>query len=462
MTKFKLSAKQYGFLKFDYPKKSNDYLSQFIQLLGAPRDESIVQFMSEAYQLPLPHLIVSIQTDHMNTENHIDNNFVISEEIKRTIQRGLAETAKITDAWIMTNGINHAMNRLVGEGLHDNVSESDVPCFGFCSYPYSKDRIQLQKMPVEIRHSTRDNDDAHDPEIGCIGKYNRISSTTHLTSFELQKQSCIYSYKCNHVNDSYNLEPNHTHFVLFERTHNDCEYDQREQNECDEVIRTRHEIEYGLTNLLSTKVVGYDQWNEFDEWIPLVVLLLGGNLMTPRQLCFYLDKDIPVVVVRGTGGIADIVADIIASAAKFSTSNGGKLKFNVDDWKRDRWAEVSVFRLRLARMKSLKEFHETNPHDDIERDITALAHNNQLIVVFDPAGANGNLKDAIAAAILKRIYFRREKNASSKYKSLAMELKWCLVWDKVDHARQNVFATHIFENISTSHTIQEFVSSNRN
>ncbi|CAF4787715.1 unnamed protein product, partial [Rotaria socialis] len=93
---------------------------------------------------------------------------------------------------------------------------------------------------------------------------------------------------------------------------------------------------------------------------------------------------------------------------------------------------------------------------DIERDITALAHNNQLIVVFDPAGANGNLKDAIAAAILKRIYFRREKNASSKYKSLAMELKWCLVWDKVDHARQNVFATHIFENISTSHTIQEF------
>ncbi|CAF4600293.1 unnamed protein product, partial [Rotaria socialis] len=160
--------------------------------------------------------------------------------------------------------------------------------------------------------------------------------------------------------------------------------------------------------------------------------------------------------VGGTGGIADIVADIIASAAKFSTSNGGKLKFNVDDWKRDRWAEVSVFRLRLARMKSLKEFHETNPHDDIERDITALAHNNQLIVVFDPAGANGNLKDAIAAAILKRIYFRREKNASSKYKSLAMELKWCLVWDKVDHARQNVFATHIFENISTSHTIQEF------
>ncbi|CAF1264022.1 unnamed protein product, partial [Rotaria sordida] len=41
--------------------------------------------------------------------------------------------------------------------------------------------------------------------------------------------------------------------------------------------------------------------------------------------------------------------------------------------------------------------------------------------------------------------------------SLAMELKWCLIWDKVDHARQKVFVDHVFENMSISQARQDFI-----
>ncbi|CAF1488839.1 unnamed protein product, partial [Rotaria sordida] len=57
-------------------------------------------------------------------------------------------------------------------------------------------------------------------------------------------------------------------------------------------------------------MVGYDQSNKFDNDIPIVILLLGGNLTTLSALCGYLKRDTPIVVVKGTGGLADFIAGI--------------------------------------------------------------------------------------------------------------------------------------------------------
>ncbi|CAF1202149.1 unnamed protein product [Rotaria sordida] len=73
-------------------------------------------------------------------------------------------------------------------------------------------------------------------------------------------------------------------------------------------------------------------------------------------------------------------------------------------------------------------------------------------------GVTGNLEDTIADAMRKRIHFLREKYDSSDGSSLATELTWCLIWNKVDHARQNVFADYVFEHITSSLEKQEFVS----
>ncbi|CAF1078878.1 unnamed protein product [Rotaria sordida] len=74
-------------------------------------------------------------------------------------------------------------------------------------------------------------------------------------------------------------------------------------------------------------------------------------------------------------------------------------------------------------------------------------------------GVAGNLEDAIADAMLKRIHFLRKENDGFTDSSLAAELKWCLIWNKVDDARQNVFADYVFENITPSQGRQEFIKS---
>ncbi|CAF4736442.1 unnamed protein product, partial [Rotaria magnacalcarata] len=87
-----------------------------------------------------------------------------------------------------------------------------------------------------------------------------------------------------------------------------------------------------------------------------------------------------------------------------------------------------------------------------------LIKHSELVVVFDPTGTSGNLEDAIAEAMLKSIKFRRneEDNSNNSLIQIEMELKWCLMWNKVDHARQNVFADHVFENMTPLQTKQAF------
>jgi hypothetical protein len=60
---------------------------EFIHLDGRSANEAVAKFIIDAYQLPVPDLILSIQTDGVNIEN---------QETKSIIHRGIAATAKIT------------------------------------------------------------------------------------------------------------------------------------------------------------------------------------------------------------------------------------------------------------------------------------------------------------------------------------------------------------------------------
>jgi len=60
---------------------------EFIHLDARSANEAVAKFIIDAYQLPVPDLILSIQTDGVNIEN---------QETRSIIDRGIAATAKIT------------------------------------------------------------------------------------------------------------------------------------------------------------------------------------------------------------------------------------------------------------------------------------------------------------------------------------------------------------------------------
>ena len=106
------------------------------------------------------------------------------------------------------------------------------------------------------------------------------------------------------------MEPNHTHFLLFDDEISDVET----------INCKRQNIERELSLGFNSKMVGYRQWNGMSDQlkfcpnnpktnqfilflelcnpIPIVILLLGGNRATLRIVCDGLENGTPLVVIR--------------------------------------------------------------------------------------------------------------------------------------------------------------------
>ena len=67
----------------------------------------------------------------------------------------------------------------------------------------------------------------------------------------------VYIHKNDQGNTNYNIEPNHTHFLLFDHNPSDL----------DVIIKRRHDIEYKLSRKLKSGALGHDTWNSMHEQI---------------------------------------------------------------------------------------------------------------------------------------------------------------------------------------------------
>ena len=149
----------FGFVKFDEnPIDSSTRLSQYIRLdLNTPADK-VVQFLQEAWELPMPDLIISVTGGAKN--------FDMSARLRKVFQRGLVAAAMTTsnrkcpmindfincfcllDAWLITAGTNAGVVKEVGQALsnyrYKNRKQGlDVTCIGIGSWGYTTHSNEL-------------------------------------------------------------------------------------------------------------------------------------------------------------------------------------------------------------------------------------------------------------------------------------------------------------------------------
>ena len=141
---------------------------KFIHLAINSDVKSVANFIIEAYDLPIPDLILSVHTGGVNIGGLTNNLSDISREIELRFQRGVAEAAKVSsksatssflsiiiidieyctinivDAWITTNAINRDANKLVGQALSSDNYGLHVPCIGFGSWHYTTGECQIE------------------------------------------------------------------------------------------------------------------------------------------------------------------------------------------------------------------------------------------------------------------------------------------------------------------------------
>lgn len=110
---------------------------QYIRFKNDTRIERVVDHMHSQWGLKKPHLIISITGRRKNV--------VISNQIKKKFQRGLVQSTKNINSWIITNGANTGISKLVGEAISEqNINNKKTKVIGILNWNTVAHRSELE------------------------------------------------------------------------------------------------------------------------------------------------------------------------------------------------------------------------------------------------------------------------------------------------------------------------------
>jgi hypothetical protein len=173
----------------------------------------------------------------------------------QAIERGIATFAANANACLITGGIGLGVSKLVGGALRRFAADVDIPCVGICSWGTVKGKdMLLASEPGTPNSSARER------------RY-------HIRQAERSDENGGW------------LETSHTHFVMVDPRNGTSG-----RRAWGVEKTTRQRCIKALVSLMN---------------IPVVTLVMGGGLGTLDTVCSALKMDTPIVVVEGSGGVAD-------------------------------------------------------------------------------------------------------------------------------------------------------------
>ncbi|CAF2055998.1 unnamed protein product [Rotaria magnacalcarata] len=167
-------------------------------------------------------------------------------KMEKELLQSISEAAVVSDAWIITSGYKEeSISELVGEMVY-------------------KSRIKNPEISVSAI---------------AVGKWGNIHDCHKIEERSPFNQSASYK-----GHGRYKLELNHTHYIFFD----DGTCDSLDNGEF--ASNLAREISYGARRR-----------------IPLTSIVIGGTLHAVSSIFTDLQKQIPVVIVEGSGQIADLL-----------------------------------------------------------------------------------------------------------------------------------------------------------
>ncbi|CAF0814171.1 unnamed protein product [Adineta steineri] len=402
-------TKEYGYLKFDENEfDSTTRLSQYIRLALQTNAKTVVEFLQHGWCLPTPDLIISVIGGGKQCN--------ISAHLRKIFQRGLVAAAATTNAWLITSGTNVGIAKEVGEALSNYRYKNrkhglDVPCIGICTWDYTAGNQQLQCQHIE----TPSPDDADLNKTIDLLKHKRRSRTESI-QMDMVEDKYIRSYSVKHLDGKhYDLEPNHTHFLLFDGN----------SSNVDTVLVQRAQIEKYLRRMDMQTSIG-------NTLIPTVMILAEGGPFSIQTICEALQSNTPLVVVKGSGRAADLVADLHLFFSQIETN-----KYEIKQ----------IYRTRLSSsneddLNSVFEKNKNNKNkwiDDVKDNLCQVLYERmQLVVIFefDSHRHHGNLEEAILEALINAAKFSGDNQ--DEHQSRVAELKLAMAWQKFDYAQKHI------------------------
>ncbi|XP_068222859.1 transient receptor potential cation channel subfamily M member 4-like [Palaemon carinicauda] len=388
----------YGKIEFINETTGSNKPAKYVRLADDTCMESVLTLLSDYWRLlepNRPQLVISVTGGAKN--------FKLDGKKKEIFNTGLIKAVKSTNAWIVTGGVNIGVMKSIGEVVNQgqyivkvkrktffaeekNVLVRGIRCIGVVPWGYIEGR---QKLINE------------DP-----GEFSQVK-------YKVQEKS--------RPHEPVSLNGDHTHFLLIDDG-------SRNMFRGSDDFRTRLEEAIQVP-----EPVGFG--------VPVVLLLIEGGISSITKCAMALRRNIPVVVVAGTGRAADLMAYAVSMTIR---TPGGQYIM--------RKGHRAQLRARVN--STMLEFGDNHGKQKgcTERLIACTAKAN-LITIFDI-----NSNEAMDKYILYGLL------AGGADTSRLDQLTLALLWNRPDIAEQHIFPAQsewpsgALEDLMTRALLEEKVS----
>ncbi|CAH1244055.1 TRPM8 [Branchiostoma lanceolatum] len=224
--------------------------SPYVRVTNDIDPEVLWELMTSCWDMKPPNLIISVVGG--------DAKFVLKERLKK-VNKGLANAALSTGAWVFTTGLHRGVSKYVGEAIWGGAN-----CLA----------------------------DSGQPAVNVVGitTWGNVPNRHRLKG---QKGIGKFPARYRLHNETAPLDLNHTHFILVD------DGTVETAGWSDVEVRTRLEQHIGQ------QTIGQGAKG---RTIPVVLMLIEGGSTTLKSTKKALKRGIPVVILDGSGGAADVIA----------------------------------------------------------------------------------------------------------------------------------------------------------
>ncbi|CAF3703303.1 unnamed protein product [Rotaria socialis] len=257
-----INVKSFGTITFS-DKKTNQ--AQFICIPPDASIKDVKELMFRRWCTEPPSLVISIAGGARD--------YHMKPALLRAFERGLLKVANTTGAWIITNGMNTGIVKLVGKIFQANPN---------CS------------RPIHLIGIT---------DLGCVSDCHQLN---------VHGANVRYVESCSQETGQVAIEPNHTEFIFVD--------DESEQQNGG-VIKFRYDLERAISGgLLAPRSTSNSDhsFQSLSDLVPGVLLVVEGDLNTVRTVYDAVVRNsIPVIFIDGSGLCCDLFAETLRLYEKY-------------------------------------------------------------------------------------------------------------------------------------------------
>ncbi|XP_033743894.1 transient receptor potential cation channel subfamily M member 1-like [Pecten maximus] len=421
-----------GVIQFVYDEASGQKANAglYVSVPEAADADDVATYMAKVWKKRTPNIILSLITSNRHYKHWKDQDLV------HDFQTGIITAANTTEMWILTNGFDGGITKILGDAFKDEKQRRKIP--------------SLTKMSMKFVNKQKQENLPKLTVIGVVPKsllsYNsKIDSAVGPVNIQNKGQKPL--------SDKQELNSDHTHYIMMEGV-----TDLRELENFRIKLEERFLTPVGrpkryrkITNL-SDSVLNVGESVPDDLQIisstctPMVGLLVQGGPLEMDHVAELLKRNVPVVVMKGTG----LAADLISFAY-------------LELQERPHAEHIESYVKPELIKKLMKYFPAEFLEDEIARNrcrdkILECAQNahqgeQKFLTILPTDGVSSDLKNLDKYLLLALFKSQALKRGRKFQEQFQCDLKLTLDWNRCDLAVSQIFQKYDWARIKITHEL---------